>query len=526
MAKTGIFREEPKRSTSRRRLTIVILLAVVVVGAMGLELTCRALYYQRHAGEPIAIVKAVKSLLRDDSHDVIEPPAAGRWFLTSTREDAEDLTEEQRREIIRLNSIGYLPGSQPPLDARNVTVNERDFAFDGLNLVVSGHASEAILVDMNGRELHKWQCDKNRAFPDLGEELRTNHQYTCWRRAHLMPNGDMLAIFGGLGIVKLDKDSNVIWSKRNNAHHDVHVASDGRIYLLGRAAHVNKRYHDSEPVLEDYLVVLDPDGRELERFSLFDALADSPFAAHMRRGHKSGDIFHTNTIELIEGPVPEDSSLRSGTVLISIRELDLLCAVDTQQKQVYWAEAGLWHRQHQSTLLPDGRIMLFDNKGVDRQSRVLEFNPVTRRVDWMYGDEQHPFFSPTCGSAQRLPNGNTLITESDPGRAFEVTPDQKIVWEYVSPYRAGEEEEFVATLFEIVRIPRQYTTAWLSQTGDMIQLTAATKCIADPIEHEHTDAADPVVVPASSHAEGHTRIDASDAAGDVIHSITLATPAL
>ena len=34
--------------------------------------------------------------------------------------------------------------------------------------------------------------------------------------------------------------------------------------------------------------------------------------------------------------------------------------------------------------------------------------------------------------AQRLPNGNTLITESDAGRVFEVTEGGDIVWEFVN----------------------------------------------------------------------------------------------
>lgn len=34
------------------------------------------------------------------------------------------------------------------------------------------------------------------------------------------------------------------------------------------------------------------------------------------------------------------------------------------------------------------------------------------------------------GGAQRLENGNTLITESDNGRAFEVTRAGEIVWDY------------------------------------------------------------------------------------------------
>jgi len=42
--------------------------------------------------------------------------------------------------------------------------------------------------------------------------------------------------------------------------------------------------------------------------------------------------------------------------------------------------------------------------------------------------------SPFISSAQRLPNGNTLITEGSDGRIFEVTPQHALVWEYISPY--------------------------------------------------------------------------------------------
>jgi hypothetical protein len=82
-------------------------------------------------------------------------------------------------------------------------------------------------------------------------------------------------------------------------------------------------------------------------------------------------------------------------------------------------------------------------------------------VSWEFtGSPEQPFYSATCGTAQRLPNGNTLITESDAGRAFEVTPGGDIVWEFSSPWRAGAAGELVATLFEVVRLPPEFDTSW------------------------------------------------------------------
>lgn len=42
-------------------------------------------------------------------------------------------------------------------------------------------------------------------------------------------------------------------------------------------------------------------------------------------------------------------------------------------------------------------------------------------------------FSEYCSSADRLPNGNTLITETVRGRVIEVTPEREIVWEFLNP---------------------------------------------------------------------------------------------
>jgi hypothetical protein len=59
-----------------------------------------------------------------------------------------------------------------------------------------------------------------------------------------------------------------------------------------------------------------------------------------------------------------------------------------------------------------------------------------------------------------LPNGNVLVTESDNGRAFELSGDGEIVWEFYNPHRAGDRGEYVATLFEVVRLPPDFPTGW------------------------------------------------------------------
>jgi hypothetical protein len=87
---------------------------------------------------------------------------------------------------------------------------------------------------------------------------------------------------------------------------------------------------------------------------------------------------------------------------------------------------------------PDGR-----NNAVRDYSRVLQFDPITLAIKWQYTPieagsllftDASKFYSAYISSAQRLPNGNTLITEGSDGRLIEVTPGHEIVWEYINPY--------------------------------------------------------------------------------------------
>ncbi|MCZ6597282.1 MAG: aryl-sulfate sulfotransferase [Planctomycetota bacterium] len=59
------------------------------------------------------------------------------------------------------------------------------------------------------------------------------------------------------------------------------------------------------------------------------------------------------------------------------------------------------------------------------------FGPI--EAVWSYSDKGN-FFSAFISGAQRLPNGNTLICSGAPGRVFEVTPEKKIVWDFLNPH--------------------------------------------------------------------------------------------
>ena len=117
-------------------------------------------------------------------------------------------------------------------------------------------------------------------------------------------------------------------------------------------------------------------------------------------------------------------------------------------------------------VIATGRILLFDNLGLLDRSRLIELDPLSGELVWTWQTpEPGEFFSHCCGSNQRLPNGNTLVTESEKGRAFEIDPAGRLVWEYWNPHRVQDPEdgeEKIATLFDVVRLPADFPVTWAS----------------------------------------------------------------
>ncbi len=391
------------------------------------------------------------------AEEAASAPAAAGWRMA----DDDSLTPEQRYRIDQLVAIGYLSGSRKPA-GRGVTLHDPRRSQAGLNFFTSGHAPEALLMDMDGRVLHRWRFDFSDAWPN---PRRLTETTGYWRRAHLFENGDILAIFEGLGMLKLDRDSNLLWARPGGEHHDLDVLPNGDIYVLTRVAHLVPRIHESEPILEDFVSVLDRDGNEKRRVSLLEAFENSPFRHLVFQGKRSsGDIFHTNTIRVLDGRIADRvPEFARGRVLTSMNALRVIAVVDLERERVVWAHKGDFiGGQHDPKVLPNGNVLLFDNVRGRRMSSVMELEPATMETLWEYrGTPQRPFVSPTCGAADRLENGNTLITESDGGRAFEVTPAGEIVWEFYNPHSAGPNDEYIATLFELVRLPETFPTDWL-----------------------------------------------------------------
>lgn len=378
-------------------------------------------------------------------------PTQGKWRTARASASGSEVSAD-------VKAIPYLQGYKEARDRPLVVEHDPEATYQGLNLYTSGHAAEAVLMDMSGRILHRWRYPLRRLWKGLRRDPEAA-KVEYWRRVYLYSNGDLLGIYEGNGLVKLNARSRVLWSHRGNIHHDLQVTEDGTIYVLDREGKILPRINPKEGVLEDFVTVLDPSGKVIRRLSILECFERSPYASLLQTMQRKGDIFHTNTLEVLDGRFADrHPAFRKGNLLVSLWGIHVLAVLDPEKRTVVWARTGGWRRQHQPTFLDDGRMLLFDNLGAARdRSRVIELDPLTGETLWRYGGTPEvDFFSKTLGSAQRLPNGNTLITESENGRALEVTREGRTVWEFHNPHRAGEQDELVAVLFEMVRLPPDF----------------------------------------------------------------------
>jgi hypothetical protein len=156
---------------------------------------------------------------------------------------------------------------------------------------------------------------------------------------------------------------------------------------------------------------------------------------------------------------------RDGSVLLSLRYNNEVLKIDFPSGKILrrYGKGKVFHI-HDCRELENGNILIFDN-GAHRHtyelaySRSVEIDPKSDEIVWEYkADPPSDFYCPFMGANQRLPNSNTLITDSSNGRIFEVTKDGEIVWEYVSPFitYADRQNMYVAQIFRAHRYHRDY----------------------------------------------------------------------
>lgn len=367
-------------------------------------------------------------------------------------------------EVERLRSLGYLqyaPGSSH--ENQSGVVQIEPGSYPGYNLYTSAFQCSSFLMDEKGNVINYWQleegCDR-------------------WFNVKLMENGDLLVPSREASVenhkrvatrrlVRYSWHGDLLWRKDIPVHHVIDTTPSGDLLtLITEPADLPE--FPGNVISDNKVVLLSETGVLKEAVSLLNFFQSHPEELHLSLGNKrEKDIFHANTAEWIGRNSFEavHPIYTPSTVLLTIRHQDAVIAIHWPRKKLVWSWGpGEILGPHDAHLLSNGNLLIFDN-GLGRGwSRVIELNPVTRKIVWQYkATPAEKFYSASRGTNQRLPNGNTLIAESDKGRAFEVRPDGKIVWMFYNPLRNQKNER--ATITGIRRYEKAFIDLLIQRLG-------------------------------------------------------------
>ncbi|MCP4591096.1 MAG: hypothetical protein GY842_10150, partial [bacterium] len=246
--------------------------------------------------------------------------------------------------------------------------------------------------------------------------------------------------------LRLDWSGRLLWKRHLPAHDALEGTPDGQLLMLTLARKRVAEIHPDTDVRDDQLTLIAPDGSGMESHSILEALQRYPGGFPLRQRKPDGrggppwvDLFHANSVQWMryDHLVDRHPLYARDNILVCFRHQDMIAVFNWPRNELVWHWGrGRISGPHDAQVLPSGHILLFDN-GLGRgHSRAVELDPLSERIVWQYqADPPTDFYTAAQGSAQRLPNGNTLMAESDKGRAIEVTPSGEIVWEFVCPHK-------------------------------------------------------------------------------------------
>ena len=324
--------------------------------------------------------------------------------------------------------------------------------------------TDLVQVDWDGNVV--WKFDQYEYIEDPGEEP----QWMARQHHDFQREGNPVGYYTPGMDPKTDSGNTLILTHKNLYNKDI---ADKRL-------------------LDDVIIEVDWNGDIIWEWILSEHFDEFDFSEEAKNilfrdpnfraaGGGMGDWMHVNSLSAL-GPNrffdSGDERFHPDNIIWDARETNITAITDKQSGKIVWSigpdyntspelkELGWIIGQHHAHMIPrglpgEGNILVFDNGGwagygapnpaaptgaknaLRDYSRVLEFDPVTLKIIWQYTPTEagflipvdaSRFYSPFISSAQRLPNGNTLITEGSGGRIFEVTREHELVWEYISPY--------------------------------------------------------------------------------------------
>jgi hypothetical protein len=398
---------------------------------------------------------------------------SGYTLLDTPAQQGAVLIDMNGRAVKRWTDIAAVPGPFRILPGGDIV---------GGMTARRPHQEAVAFVQMDWNGAIVWKFERTELVEVAGQDsIWASRQHHDWQRegssvGYYTPDGGLPLVKGGRTLILAHKNVTkpAITDKRLEDDYILEVSWDGQIVWEWQASD-----HADELGFN-----------EAARNSIHRSV-------QWNENRKSADWLHINAMSYV-GPNrwydAGDQRFHPNNILWSSRTANIIAIIDRASGAIVWrmgpdyteskplAALGQIIGQHNPHIIPKGlpgagNLLVFDNGGAAGygapnpgapaginvagrfHSRVLEINPTTFEKTWEYsltGPVNFMFFSHYVSSVQRLPNGNTLVSEGAIGRIFELTAEKEIVWEYVSPFFGEDQNVRTNRIYRAARVPYEW----------------------------------------------------------------------
>ena len=309
------------------------------------------------------------------------------------------------------------------------------------------------LVDLRSFEVKKtWRPDIDKINESVDtsqpefENLKRDGNTKRFRIFHPFLTEDGGLIFLGPPMVKIDKNSQLVWQNQEDAfHHSIEQDQEGNFWIPTTIYphQVDKEYVGLEfdNYSDDAITKVSADGEILFQKSVTNIFIENNFMFFdlQSNNHFDRDPIHLNDIQpvLTDGP-----HWKRGDLFLSLRHQSMIILYRPSTNKIIWKGAGHTDEQHDVDILDDHRISIFNNNAwatfdgekVDGNNEVVIYDFETDSYSKYLNEslKQYDVRTLTEGRSQILDNNDLFIEEQNYGRILYFNKDKSLQWQYVN----------------------------------------------------------------------------------------------
>ena len=337
---------------------------------------------------------------------------------------AEDGTEGRSEELIYVTA----PFPYPTLLTEVTHLDEErvEPGWTLTNLAIGTEISQvaAVMYDMHGEVVWYYEIQ--------GQDHRADVEVSLVEGDHVLIGG---AIAFGLRPVEVDLGGDILWAGPEQRGEDIAIGGMHHTFQKLPNGDYITMFFDFQEGLVDVIEEFDADLRTTWDWNTYDYLPDSDSA------YSQGNALQ---VDLAEDVVYYNAHVEGRLYKIDRSDGEVLWTLGAEcDFELTSGDTADWFmRTHAPTVRGNGRVLFYDNGTSSRgYSRIVEYaldeEAMVAELVWEYpGDlAEDVWYNHVWGDADRLPDGNTLITagsaneDDDPSRILEVARDGTKIWE-------------------------------------------------------------------------------------------------